>query len=79
MCLHFAIPTTYTHGTTYYFAMKISIHHQLSPKMLAKHKISLIRIELICKNCGITISYLYMESQGNVASTAQYADYPQLL
>ena len=45
---------------------RISTHHQLSPKMRKRHKIDLIRIELICKNYGIIISNLYMESQGNV-------------
>ena len=47
--------------------------------MPKRHKTDLIRIELICKNCEVTISNLYMGSQGNVASTALYADYTQLL
>ena len=47
--------------------------------MPKRHKIDLIRIELICKNCEVAISNLYMGSQGNVESTALCVDYPQLL
>jgi len=70
MCLQFAISITYTNDTIILFLQlrfiflqnQISTRHQLSPEMPKRHKIDLIRIELICKHCEVIVSNLYIGS-----------------